>query len=51
MAARKSYRCPGCDHEVAVGQPHVVVWPEEMVDDRRHWHTTCWRRVAPPAVD
>jgi hypothetical protein len=47
MAARKAYRCPGCDHEVPVGQPHVVVWSDDDVDDRRHWHTACWRRVMP----
>ena len=43
MAARKAYRCPGCDHEVAVGQPHVVAWLAEDGSDRRHWHTACWR--------
>ncbi len=46
QAALKAYRCPGCDHEIAVGQPHLVTWPDEQVDDRRHWHTACWRRVA-----
>ncbi len=52
-AARKAYRCPGCDHEVAAGTPHQVVWPadgpllggagEDGPGDRRHWHTACWR--------
>src|SRR5690606_42160125 len=23
----KTYRCPGCDHEIPPGVPHVVVWP------------------------
>jgi hypothetical protein len=48
--ARKVYRCPGCDHEIRVGQPHVVAWPSTGAspsvgsgDDRRHWHTACWR--------
>jgi hypothetical protein len=44
--AVKIYRCPGCDHQIAVGVPHVVVWPEAsgegLVADRRHWHTACW---------
>ena len=42
--AAKPYRCPGCDQQVGVGQPHVVVWPEFDTDagDRRHWHTVCW---------
>jgi hypothetical protein len=43
--AVKTYRCPGCDHEIRSGTAHVVVWPAESpqaVDDRRHWHTPCW---------
>ncbi|NGN68251.1 ATP/GTP-binding protein [Streptomyces sp. A7024] len=42
-AGGKSYRCPGCDQEVAGPTPHVVAWPEHAgADDRRHWHTACW---------
>ncbi|MGE5697150.1 MAG: hypothetical protein ACM4D3_18550 [Candidatus Sericytochromatia bacterium] len=43
--ATKSYRCPGCDHEIRSGTPHVVVWPADAggVQDRRHWHTSCWK--------
>ncbi|HEU4362469.1 MAG TPA: hypothetical protein VFR27_13330 [Mycobacterium sp.] len=47
--AIKAYRCPGCDHQISAGTPHVVVWPAgdaiagpAGVDDRRHWHTPCW---------
>jgi hypothetical protein len=42
--ASKSYRCPGCDQLIAVGRPHLVVWPAEDDDagDRRHWHVPCW---------
>ena len=40
--AGKTYRCPGCDQEIAAGTPHVVAWAEGRVDDRRHWHTACW---------
>ena len=50
-AATKPYRCPGCDHPVAPGTPHVVAWPsapevglDRAVDARRHWHTSCWER-------
>jgi hypothetical protein len=45
-AAAKVYRCPGCDQEIAVGTPHVVVWPDENPGPqaRRHWHTACWQR-------
>jgi len=47
-AATKAYRCPGCDQEIPAGVAHVVVWPTEDtglagVDERRHWHTGCWR--------
>ncbi|MCV7167780.1 hypothetical protein [Mycobacterium stomatepiae] len=48
--ALKTYRCPGCDHEIRSGVAHLVVWPADSVgggwqtreDDRRHWHTPCW---------
>jgi hypothetical protein len=46
----KSYRCPRCEHEIRPATPHVVVWPVEgswrvadPADERRHWHTGCWR--------
>jgi hypothetical protein len=45
-ATAKTYRCPGCDHEVRPGVAHVVVWPAEGLGgeaDRRHWHTSCWQ--------
>lgn len=43
--AQKTYRCPGCDHEIRPGTPHVVAWPAEdtgSVEERRHWHAGCW---------
>ena len=40
----KAYRCPGCDHEVMADAQHLVVVPRGAVDERRHWHTECWRR-------
>ena len=43
--ATRTYLCPGCQQEIAVGTPHVVAWPAEGVGglgDRRHWHTGCW---------
>src|ERR1700761_278685 len=44
--AVKTYRCPGCDHEIRSGAAHLVVWPTDSphggVEDRRHWHTPCW---------
>jgi hypothetical protein len=41
-ASAKSYRCPGCDHELRPATAHVVAWPEGRPDDRRHWHAACW---------
>jgi hypothetical protein len=43
-ATLKAYRCPGCDQEIRLGTPHVVVWPYGETDagSRRHWHTVCW---------
>ncbi|MFD4292481.1 ATP/GTP-binding protein [Rhodococcus sp. NPDC058505] len=43
--AVKTYRCPGCDHEIQTGVAHVVAWPADGLggaEDRRHWHTGCW---------
>lgn len=41
----RTYRCPGCDQPVPAVTPHVVAWPagdHGSVDDRRHWHASCW---------
>jgi hypothetical protein len=42
--AVKPYRCPGCDHEIAVGLGHEVVVPVDAPEARRHWHSGCWFR-------
>lgn len=43
-SAGKTYRCPGCDQEIRPGTGHLVAWPADgAVDERRHWHTGCWR--------
>ena len=49
----KDYTCPGCQQRVAAGTAHVVAWPHQprvgspsAVEDRRHWHTSCWARRA-----
>ncbi|WP_115320989.1 hypothetical protein [Mycolicibacterium aichiense] len=48
--AVKTYRCPGCDHEIRSGVAHVAVWRaddgESALEDRRHWHTACWANRA-----
>ncbi|WP_040794802.1 hypothetical protein [Nocardia higoensis] len=41
--ALKTYRCPGCDHEIVPGVAHIVAWPRaDGEEDRRHWHRGCW---------
>lgn len=40
----KEYRCPGCDMEIKPATPHIVAWPQEDVEQRRHWHTACWKK-------
>lgn len=46
--AVKAYRCPGCDHEIRPGEGHEVVVPRDAPQDRRHWHSSCWRRASQP---
>lgn len=49
QTSERTYRCPGCHHDIAPGTAHVVAWPEDGlgggggVEDRRHWHSACWR--------
>jgi len=43
--AVKTYRCPGCDHEIFPRTLHVVVWPQDQPELRRHWHRACWERA------
>jgi len=51
-AARRPYTCPGCHQVIRPATPHVVAWPvlpstfargAEGLDERRHWHTGCWK--------
>ncbi len=46
-AARKAYRCPGCNQEISPGTGHVVVVPLADPAHRRHWHTPCFARGTP----
>jgi hypothetical protein len=43
-AATKSYRCPGCNQEIAPGVAHLVVVPLAAAEERRHWHISCFER-------
>ena len=44
--AVKTYRCPGCNQDIAARTGHVVVVPLETPDLRRHWHSPCWANRA-----
>ena len=51
VAGDKPYRCPGCDQLIRPATPHTVAWPvvpsmfsQSGLDERRHWHTSCWKR-------
>ncbi|MCW1960215.1 MAG: hypothetical protein KIH64_017050, partial [Mycobacterium sp.] len=48
--AVKTYRCPGCDHEIRCGVPHVAVWrvDDEAGAEPRHWDTPCGAQRAHP---
>ena len=41
--ARGPYVCPDCGGGVAAGTGHVVAWPVDRAEERRHWHRHCWR--------
>lgn len=43
--AAKVYVCPECTNQVGERVGHVVAWPVDEADRRRHWHTHCWRAV------
>jgi hypothetical protein len=44
--ARKAYVCPTCGNHIPAGRGHIVAWPDDQVEARRHWHLHCWRLVA-----
>ena len=43
--ATKTYRCPGCDHEIAPRRRARGRRARAKVDERRHWHRACWERA------
>src|SRR5258708_30476937 len=50
--ATKTYRCPGCDHEIVIGTAHLAVWAADTggsaTDDPPHWHTPSWTHRPTP---
>lgn len=50
---KKIYTCPGCLQIIPMGASHVVAWTEYYfytrgIEERRHWHSECWRRGLRP---
>ncbi|MBO0608456.1 hypothetical protein [Myceligenerans salitolerans] len=50
-SSEKTYVCPTCRQDVPPGTAHVVAWrsdaiggPDAGLEQRRHWHSNCWRR-------
>lgn len=44
LSAKGGATCPYCNRPVTDGKQHVVAWPEDQQDFRRHWHRGCWER-------
>ncbi len=42
--ANKNYICPYCNNNIEIGLGHEVVVPCDSVEDRRHFHSGCWKR-------
>lgn len=45
LRAHKAYRCPHCNGIIKVGEAHLVAYPSERLDDRRHYHAGCWAKM------
>jgi hypothetical protein len=41
--ALKEYVCPECTGTIPERTGHVVAWPVDDNEARRHWHSHCWR--------
>lgn len=44
------YKCPGCNHSIEQGKASLTVIEQDhifgeqaAVDERRHWHESCWK--------
>ena len=46
VKADRRYRCPYCEGWIEPNVPHVVAYPVDRLDDRRHYHSACWSRHA-----
>lgn len=44
LSPTKRYRCPYCEGVIALSTRHVVAFAAGHPQDRRHYHTACWRK-------
>lgn len=44
LSSKGGATCPYCNRPVREREQHVVAWPEDQEDSRRHWHRGCWDR-------
>jgi hypothetical protein len=44
MSQKGGSDCPYCNRPIPAGKPHIVAWPEDEIELRRHWHVACWER-------
>lgn len=49
--AGADYVCPSCGRGVPKASDHVVAWPDDEPDRRRHWHKGCWASAAREGLD
>lgn len=45
------YKCPNCNQSIKIGEPSYTVIEQDhlfgeqaAIDERRHWHLSCWKR-------
>ncbi|MDR1448172.1 MAG: hypothetical protein LBI63_04330 [Candidatus Ancillula sp.] len=50
IRGRSNYKCPSCNNIILSGKSSVTVievnhffGSDAALDDRRHWHDSCWR--------
>jgi len=48
-AGPKRYRCPWCEGWIEPGIAHVVAFESGHPEERRHYHSPCWRRYTASA--
>lgn len=46
QGASKRYLCPWCQGWIEPGVRHIVAYPTERLDERRHYHSGCWQKRA-----